>query len=88
MGDEQHGQFWITTDTFLFVKMKKQDPRGNKTEVQFNKYVPVGRGWIAPEVVMIRNGQTVMKEIYSDWKVDERLPSSLFDLSSFQTTVW
>ena len=68
--------------------MKKKDANGNETEVQFNKYTRVGGGWLSPEVVMIRNGQTVMKEVYSDWRVDQELPESIFDLSSFQQTTW
>ena len=88
VGDEEHGRFWIAADTYLFTKMKKKDANGNETEVQFNKYTRVGGGWLSPEVVMIRNGQTVMKEVYSDWRVDQELPESIFDLSSFQQTTW
>ena len=88
VGDDEHGRFWITADTYLFTKMKKKDAKGNETEVQFNNYTRVGDGWLSPEVVMIRNGQTVMKEVYSDWRVDEELPASIFNVTSFQQTTW
>jgi hypothetical protein len=88
IGDEEHGRFWIDAKRLLFVKMRRNDPRGNLVEVQFNKYARVGGGWIAPEVVMLRNGQIVMKEEYSDWSVEKKLPASIFDLSKFRTTTW
>jgi len=88
VGSPDSAQFWITADTFLFTKLKRKDRQGNTTEVQFNKYVPLGKGWIAPEVIFIRNGQTAMKEVYSDWSIDKVLPESIFDLSAFQAATW
>ena len=88
VGDPEKGQFWITADTYLFTKLRKKDQRGNTSEVQFNKYERIGGGWISPEVVFIRNGQVIMKEIYSDWVIDRALPESIFDLSAFQSARW
>jgi len=88
VGDPERGQFWITADTYLFTKLKKKDQRGNISEVQFNKYERLGGGWIAPEVIFIRNGQVVMKEIYSDCAIGKPLPDTIFDLSAFQSARW
>ncbi len=88
VGDSARAQFWITADTYLFTKMRKKDARGGVTEAQFNKYRKLGGGWIAPEVVFMRNGQTMMKEVYTDCSVDKTLPDSLFDPSKFESAKW
>jgi len=88
VGDSAHAQFWVTADTYLFTKMKKKDARGGVTEVQFNKYEKLGKGWIAPEVLFMRNGQTMMREVYSGCAIDKKLPDSLFDPSKFESAKW
>jgi len=88
VGDSAHGQFWITADTYIFTKLRKKDARENVSEVQFNKYQKLGGGWVAPEVIIMRNGQVVMKELYSDWMIDRPIPDSIFDLSTFQSARW
>lgn len=88
VGDTATGQFWITADTYLFTKLRRKDPRGNTIEVQFNKYEKLGGGWIAPEVVMLRNGQLVMKELYSDYSIKQKLPKSIFDPLQFHSAIW
>jgi hypothetical protein len=88
VGDSAKAQFWITADTYLFTKLRRKDLRGNITEVQFNKYLKLGGGWIAPEVVIVRNGQVVMKELYSDWVIDRPIPNSIFDPAAFHSARW
>lgn len=88
VGEAGQPQFWVTSDTFLFTKLKKTDGRGNEIEVQFNKYRRIGKGWISAEVVFLRNGQTVMKEEYTDVAIDVNLPESMFETSDFKSATW
>lgn len=88
VGDPAGARFWVDAQTLLFTKLRKKDARGNETEIQFNKYTKVGEGWIAPEVVMMRNGQVTMKELYSEISGDTHLPDKLFGDSPFHGRTW
>jgi len=88
VGDSAKGQFWVAADTYLFTKLRKKDRYRHVSEVQFNKYQKLGGGWISPEVIIMRNGEVVMKELYSNWAIGRTLPDTMFDPSSFQSAKW
>ena len=53
-------QFWIDQERLLFVRMIEPAPDGSGAtfETQFNKYQPLGKGWISVEVIFNVNGKT------------------------------
>ena len=89
-GDLRHKQFWIDQERLVFVRSLEPARRDSTVvvEVQFNKYQRIGRGWIAPEVVQLRNGALVIKEEYADMRVDVALPPDLWDATAFPEATW
>lgn len=67
-GDTTTKQFWIDQERLLFVRSLGPHPQkqGVPTEVQFNKYVRLGQGWIETEVLFFEAGKLVTTEEYHD----------------------
>jgi len=67
-GDTASKQFWIDQDRLVFVRSLGPHPQkaGVLTEVQFNKYVTLGKGWIETEVLFLEDGKLVTTEEYHD----------------------
>ncbi len=67
-GDTTSKQFWIDQQRLLFVRSLGPHPQkqGVLTEVQFNKYVRLGQGWIETEVLFFEGGKIVTTEEYHD----------------------
>ena len=89
-GDSLTRQFWIDQERLYFVRMVepgKQDPAA-KVETQFNKYVPMGQGWLETEVRFIVNGETKMLEEYTEPKANMKLDPSIFDPSRWVAPGW
>ncbi|MGE0353117.1 MAG: hypothetical protein AB7I33_14245 [Gemmatimonadales bacterium] len=87
-GDTTTNQFWVDQERLLFVRLFQTAPNGTVVEYQFNKYVPLGGGWIAPEVIFYANGQMAQKEEYSDMKANPALPDGLFDPTEYRKPGW
>lgn len=85
VGEEGKARFWVSADKMLFTKMTKLNGR---IEVQFNNYQPLGKGWIATEVVFLRGGQIVMKEEYSDISIERAVPDAVLEGIDFQSARW
>jgi hypothetical protein len=86
-GDEHTNQFWVDRDRLLFVRLIRS--RGDVVQdTEFNQYQPLGRGWIAAEVVFKRNGKVITTERYSDIRGDVSLPDSLFDITAYRPPAW
>ncbi len=83
-GDTTSKQFWVDRDDLLFVRYIGQSARG-RADVRFDRYEPIGSGWIAKEVVQIVNGRTTLREEYSDIRVDVPLSDALFDAAQWST---
>ena len=47
------------------VEPGKQNPSA-RVETLFNKYIPMGQGWLETEVRFMVNGETKMLEEYSE----------------------
>jgi hypothetical protein len=89
-GDTLTRQFWIDQERLYFVRMVepgKKDPTA-KVETQFNKYIPMGQGWLETEVRFMVNGETKMLEEYTDPKANVKLDSSIFDPSRWVAPGW
>ena len=89
-GDLHSRQFWIDQKNLYFVRMIQPAGKdGAQTqETQFNKYVKLGGGWMAPEVIFMVDGKTVTTEEYSDMRADVALDSKLFDPQYFSSVHW
>lgn len=87
-GDTAGRQFWIDKERLVFVRSVETTKSGVISEVQFNKYEPLGKGWIAPEVLFFANGKMVLQEHYSEMKEGMKLPDALFDGSAYGKPAW
>lgn len=89
-GDLHSPQFWIDQKNLYFVRMLRpagQD--GEQThETQFNKYVRLGGGWMAPEVIFKVDGQIRTTEVYSELRANPRLDGKLFDPQYWTSVHW
>ena len=90
-GDLHSAQFWIDKQRLYFVRMFR--PAGKDgtltSEIQFNNYVRLGGGWMAPEVIFMLDGKTTTTEAYSELRANVALDESLFDPAKWTTaTQW
>jgi hypothetical protein len=86
-GDLHSPQFWIDKERLYFVRMFR--PAGKDgvsiSEIQFNKYVRLGGGWISPDVLFVLDGKTTTTEAYSELKADVKLDDELFNPEKWAT---
>ena len=89
-GDLRSRQFWIDQERLVFVRSLETARQDTSvvSEIQFNAYRPLGRGWIAPEVKFFRNGTLTMTEEYADIRIDVALPADLWDAGVFPEARW
>jgi hypothetical protein len=82
-GDTAAKQFWVDQERLVFVRSLGPHPQkpGVSTEVQFNNYQPLGKGWIETEVRFLEDGQLVTTEEYRDVVAD---PTPALDPAIFQ----
>jgi hypothetical protein len=89
-GDSLTRQFWIDKERLYFVRMVepgKQDPSA-RVETLFNKYIPMGQGWLETEVRFLVNGETKMLEEYSSPKAGVELDPAIFDARRWVPPGW
>jgi hypothetical protein len=89
-GDSVTRQFWIDKERLYFVRMLepgKKDPSA-RVETQFNKYIPMGQGWLETEVRFLVNGETKMLEEYTQPKAGVTLDPAIFDAGSWVPPGW
>ena len=89
-GDLHSWQFWIDQKNLYFVRMIRPVGKdgAQTSEVQFNKYVKLGGGWMSPEVIFKVDDKITTTEEYSDLRANVKLPDKLFDPESFATVHW
>ena len=89
-GDSITRQFWIDQERLYFVRMVepgKQDPSA-RIETRFNKYIPMGEGWLETEVRFLVNGETKMLEEYTEPKAGVELSPAIFEPSRWVPPSW
>ncbi|HWB40863.1 MAG TPA: hypothetical protein VG500_06375 [Gemmatimonadales bacterium] len=89
-GDTVTRQFWIDQERLYFVRMVepgKQNPSAS-VETQFNKYIPMGQGWLETEVRFLVNGETKMLEEYTEPKAGVTLNPAIFDPATWIPPGW
>lgn len=89
-GDLRSPQFWIDADRLYFVRLiRPAGANGERTsETQFNKYVRLGGGWMAPEVIFMTDGRVTTTEEYSELRADVTLDPRLFEPAFWSTVHW
>jgi hypothetical protein len=89
-GDTASRQFWVDKERLVFVRSIEpaRNGSGNLVETQFNKYEPLGKGWISVEVKFMVSGKLVTMEEYADVKGDPPLPDVLFDPAQYGKPGW
>jgi hypothetical protein len=91
-GDTTSKQFWIDADRLLFVRLletAKTSAGPRRFDYRFERYVPHAGGWVAEEVVGLRDGKPSLHEVYSNVRVDVPLDDATFDPAQWATfTPW
>jgi hypothetical protein len=91
-GDSTSRQFWVDQERLVFVRSLGPHPQkpGVTTEVQFNKYVALGKGWIETEVLFLEGGAITLREEYRDLKADPTPPlaDAIFAPGAYTAPGW
>ena len=91
-GDSTSKQFWVDAERLLFVRLleTRRTPTGTRREdIRFQRYVPHAGGWVAEEVVMLRDGKQSLREQYANVRINVPLADALFDPKQWSTaTHW
>ncbi|HET6578566.1 MAG TPA: hypothetical protein VFG66_09595 [Gemmatimonadales bacterium] len=94
-GDTTTSQFWIEQDRLLFVRLieVRNDPQqpqapSHLLDVTFEQYQPLGKGWVAPAVVIKVNGKEVQREEYREIRADVPLQADLYDTRTYRKAEW
>ncbi|HEV8364385.1 MAG TPA: hypothetical protein VGQ52_12760 [Gemmatimonadaceae bacterium] len=87
-GDTTSSQFWIDSDSLIVERVIQRDVRGTRTivsDVRFSAYSDVAGFPVAREMTVYRDGRLVLRQDYSDVKVNVPLPAELFDPAKFSS---
>lgn len=91
-GDSTSKQFWVDQERLVFVRDLGPHPQkeGVLTEVQFNKYVALGKGWIETEVLFLENGKVRLTEEYTQLAADPApaLVDALYEPGPYRAPGW
>jgi outer membrane lipoprotein-sorting protein len=89
-GDLHSAQFWIDQKNLYFVRMLRPAGKdGAQTqETQFNKYLRLGGGWMAPEVIFKVDDHIRTTEEYSEMRANPSLDNKLFDPQYWTSVHW
>jgi hypothetical protein len=89
-GDTVTRQFWIDKERLIFVRMVepgKQNPTA-RVETRFDKYIPMGQGWLETEVRFLVNGETKMLEEYPEPRAGVELDPVIFEPGRWVPPGW
>lgn len=86
-GDLKSPQFWIEKKDLLFVRLLQPTGKDKQStaETQFNKYVKVKGGWVAPEVLFFVDGKKTTTEEYTDIQAGTDLSTDLWNADKWMT---
>ncbi len=91
-GDSTTTQFWVDQERLVFVRSLGTNPQrpGVVTDVQFNKFIKAGHGWIETEVLFLENGVVTLTEEYRDVKADPTpaLNPAIFEPGAYLAPGW
>jgi hypothetical protein len=80
-GDLHTRQFWVDKERLVFVRMLEPAPRdtAKTADTRFNKYAPMGGGWVSAEVEFLVDGQQQFLEQYDEIRTNVAVPPVLWD---------
>ncbi len=81
-------ELWIEKKRLLLVRVLQTGPDGAASDISFDKFQPLGGGWIGTQVLFVRGGKEVFREVYRDWKVNDAVSDELFKTDSWQRAAW
>ena len=92
-GSESEGdpgnQFWVDQDDLLLRRLIIVSRTSGATiEVQFNAYDQLGDGWIAADLVFLRDGRLWLHERYAYWTIDVEFEPSIFAVTDGTRPAW
>lgn len=89
-GDTTSPQFWIDAERLYFVRSLEPSKKDSSviSETIFDKYIPLGGGWLEMEVLFLANGKQRVKEEYTDPKANVKLDPIIFDPSAWKAPGW
>ena len=89
-GDTISPQFWIDAERLYFVRSLEPSKKDSTVmnETIFDKYIPLGGGWLEMEVLFLANGKQQVKEEYTVPKANVKLDPAIFDPSSWKAPGW
>jgi hypothetical protein len=82
--DFKSNQFWIDKEHLYFVRTIFKSPRGTLLDIEMNKIVRLGGGWIATQLIFKRNGQIILKEDYQENPILDKIDPAVFDVKNFK----
>ncbi|NIN12401.1 MAG: hypothetical protein GTO61_13525 [Gemmatimonadales bacterium] len=87
--DDRANQFWVDKEDLLLRRLIiVSRTSGAAIEVQFNDYRPLGGGWIAAELVFLRDGHLWLHERYAYWDIDVEFEPSIFATTERTRPTW
>lgn len=87
-GDTTTSQFWIDADSLLVERVIQRESRGARTivsDVRFAAYSDAGGYPVAKQMTVYRDGRLLLRQNYSDVRVNVALPPALFDPAKFSS---
>lgn len=81
-------ELWVEKERLLLWRAVQTDPNGGTLEYSFEKFAPLGGGWIGTEVLFLRNGKEFFREIYRDWKINEAVTDEVFNTVVWKRASW
>ena len=85
-GDTESSQAWIDAERMLLVRLIQAEKRGDKTVVtdtRVGDYRDLSGFPVAHEFMSLRDGKPYFRERYENVRVNEDLPSGIFDPSKW-----
>jgi hypothetical protein len=77
-------QFWIDKEHLYFVRTIFKSPRGTLLDIEMNKIVRLGGGWIATQLIFKRSGEIILREDYQENPILDKVDPALFDIENFK----
>jgi len=82
--DFEPNQFWIDKEHLYFVRTIFRSPRGTVLDIEMNKIVRLGGGWIATQLIFKRNGEIILREDYQENSILDKIDPAVFDIKNFK----
>jgi hypothetical protein len=82
--DFEPNQFWIDKEHLYFVRTIFKSPRGTLLDIEMNKIVRLGEGWIATQLIFKRSGEIILREDYQENPILDKVDPAVFDVENFK----